>query len=168
MCAEDASSYVVRDIFTGEVILSVDPSLVVRAHNGTCRVPRVSLTPSQTEVWEKHKQEAGFYEALDAIVGPVRPQCLFYRRVLTDLEGDDTAKSCERSCSAQRTESGEFAALRDTRVYACEFREPRDFVSLERLREFDRKAMVKVAEQTKELDIEAALAALNNGENQNG
>lgn len=167
VCAEDASAYVLRRCYGGDVVVTVNPGQVTVRPDGTTVVHKNNLSP---EDWEKALR----YAKEDALFGsermtyfyvePLRPQCAHYKRVLTDLEGDGKAKSCERSCSAQRTESGEFASLRDTRVYACEFRSPPDFVSLQRLKDFDRKAMEASVRENQELDLEAALAAVNNRE----
>lgn len=93
-------------------------------------------------------------------VEPIRPQCAFYRRVMTDFEGQAEIKAVERACTAQRTEGGEFIALRDTRVYACEHRAPRDFVSERRLRDFDARRIAEGKRVEEEFDVEGQLAAL--------
>lgn len=94
-----------------------------------------------------------------AQVQPIRPQCEYYKRVMTDFESQDGIKQVERVCTAQRTEGGEYVSLRDTRVYACEHRSPPDFVSAERLRKFDQERLQSAQKQTEEFDVEAALAA---------
>lgn len=97
-------------------------------------------------------------------VQPIRPQCYHYRRVMTDFDGhtdgnNKAAKSVERVCAAQRGESGEYVSLNNIRVYACEHRLPRDFVSEERLRSFDRKRLEEAQREEETWDPVAALAA---------
>lgn len=101
-----------------------------------------------------------FPEAKWLSVQPIRKQCCYYKRVMTDFEGQHNIKSVERSCSAQITEGGEYVALRDTRVYACEHRAPRDFVSEKRLRDFDARRIAEAQRVEEEFDVEGQLAAL--------
>lgn len=101
------------------------------------------------------------YAKLETLqVTPIRQQCVHYKRVMTDFEGQAEITSVERSCSAQRTEGGEYVSLRDTRVYACEHRAPRDFVSEKRLREFDARRIAESKRSEEEFDVEGELAAL--------
>lgn len=93
-------------------------------------------------------------------VTPIRQQCYHYKRVMTDFEGQSDIRSVERSCAAQRTDGGEYVALRDTRVYACEHRVPRDFVSEKRLRRFDEQRIAENKRSEEEFDVEGELAAL--------
>lgn len=92
-------------------------------------------------------------------VKPVRPQCVYYKRTMTDFEGQEAITQVERVCTAQRTEGGEYISLRDTRVHACEHRSPRDLVSEQRLRRFDAARLHDAKKRDEEFDVEAALAA---------
>ncbi len=91
---------------------------------------------------------------------PLRPQCEHYKRVMLDFEGSDKNTLVERVCTAQKTEGGEYIALGNTRVYACEHRTPRDFVSEERLRRFDADRVREGKKATEFYDGEAALEAM--------
>ena len=93
-------------------------------------------------------------------VEPLRPQCVHYRRVMLDFEGSDEHKQVERVCSAQRTEGGEYFSLANQRVYACEHRSPRDFVSEDRLRQFDQRAIDQAKKTDTEYDVEGNLGIL--------
>jgi hypothetical protein len=70
---------------------------------------------------------------------------------MTDFENEHQSevRAVERVCTAQKTETGEYLSLANTRVHACEHRAPRDFVSEERLRKFD-QARIASAQKTEE------------------
>ncbi len=93
-------------------------------------------------------------------VEPLRPQCVHYRRVMIDFEGSDKYNQVERVCSAQRTDGGEYFSLNNMRVHACEHRSPRDFVSEERLRTFDQRAIDLAKRTDAEYDVEGNLGIL--------
>jgi hypothetical protein len=78
---------------------------------------------------------------------------------MIDFESDHRSeiRQIERSCTAQRTESGEYVSLGDTRVHACEHRLPRDFVSEERLRKFDQARINSTKKTEAPWDSGAAL-----------
>src|SRR5882672_5236129 len=155
VCMAQDEEFVIRD-YWGDILVRVHAFLVRR-----------KLSEDGSEDWlapltqEQHKA-AGEPIALtggkDFLYGvePLRPQCQHYKRVMTDFENTDS-KGVERVCTAQRTDSGEFLSLRDQRVYACEHRSPRDFVSEERLRKFDERAMALAKKPDEEWDGEAAL-----------
>lgn len=167
VCMGDESAFVIRDEW-GDVLVTVDPSVVVpwRDDDGTyLRVAPLTeeqLSKSKASVWA-YRGETNYY-----VVTPLRAQCEHYKRVMTDFEGSDEHKTVERVCSAQRTEGGEYVALKDTRVYACEHRVPRDFVSEDRLRKFDAARVAEGKKTVEYWDGEAALeAALRAEEEQN-
>jgi hypothetical protein len=81
---------------------------------------------------------------LARLLEPARPACSWYARILTDFADDPKLRSMERLCTLQKTEGGEHVSLRDTRIYACELRHPPDFVSADRLRQWDAE---RIAEQ---------------------
>jgi len=86
-----------------------------------------------------------------------------------DFEGSSEHSTVERSCTAQRTEGGEYIALGNTRIYACEHRVPRDFVSEQRLRKFDAESVARSKKSVVEWDGAYALeAALAEEEEKNG
>jgi hypothetical protein len=132
----DESVFVIRDEL-GNVVCEVGAHLVVRMGNGTYRVRNEVMAQAQRAALEKLIATGLIIESWT--VEPQRPQCEYYRRVMTDFEGNAEHQQVERVCAAQRTEAGEYTSLSDTRVFACEHRSPRDFVSEERLRRFDEK-----------------------------
>lgn len=144
VCMGDASEFVVRDGW-GEIYLRFTPDRVLVSPNGGYYVGEL-LTPEVEQA-----RLGGFFDVPHArlSVEPLRPQCAYYRRVMTDFEQSDEHRQVERVCSAQRGETGEFVSLNNTRVYACEHRSPRDFVSEDRLRRFDER-LVAATKKTEE------------------
>jgi hypothetical protein len=135
ICMGDESVFVIRDDW-GDAVIQVPASRVRRGRGGEFFA---KLTQEETEKLDSacvsFLRGTGSWNTVE----PLRTQCSFYRRVMTDFEGNAEHQQVERVCSAQRTESGEFTSLSDTRVFACEHRAPRDFVSEERLKRFDEK-----------------------------
>jgi hypothetical protein len=162
VCMGDESAFVIRDEW-GDVLLSVEPARVRRYTTFTSVGDEIQgwLAPLTSE----QRDQAGCPTAVRGgadlwyWVEPLRPQCEHYKRVMTDFEGSDENKRVERVCTAQRTEGGEYIALGDTRVYACEHRTPRDFVSEQRLRQFDAEVVSRGKKTVKYWDGEAALEA---------
>lgn len=141
VCMGDESVFVVRDRW-GDIVIDIEPNKVRFAvSQGQYETPFGLLTDHQRELLKK----AGIVENKPEwiVVTPKRPQCRHYKRVLTAFEGDSRIRQVERVCSAQRGEGGEYVTLRDTEVFACEHRLPRDFVSEERLRRFDEKRVAE-------------------------
>jgi hypothetical protein len=162
VCMGDESVFVVRDLWD-EVRLTFEPD-EVRRSGDEYFVARDTLSEKVLNVLgalEKELRDIGAkgeFETPWLKVEPLRPQCHYYRRVMTDFEGSDEHQTVERVCTAQRTEGGEYIALGNTRVYACEHRVPRDFVSEERLRKFDAERVAAGRKTEEEWDAEAALA----------
>lgn len=160
ICMGDESVFVIRDRW-GDVIVRLAPDLVrqecayprpwlvavaVLSDDDKSALIRKGILPS-AEVGVAADNEIEMPDFLQA--EPLRAQCTYYRRVMTDFEGSAEHQQVERVCAAQRTEAGEFTSLSDTRVYACEHRLPRDFVSEERLRRFD-EARIQEGKKTEE------------------
>lgn len=162
VCMEDATQYVIRDGW-GNVLLSVAPDRVRPYQDpdgGDGRMHYLAeLNPEEIGQAQSPKIFMGG-DGFWYRVQPVREQCSFYKRVMLDFEGQDDAKHVERSCTAQRTEGGEYVSLADTRVYACEHRAPRDFVSEQRLRRFDAARVAEAQKTEEEYDVAAKLAAM--------
>lgn len=158
VCMGDESAFVIRDGW-GATLITVAPERIRRFELEDGRVIWVAdLGHLETKAAHGPVCVAGG-EAFWYEVKPLRTQCEFYRRVMIDFESDHQSeiRQVERCCTAQKTESGEFASLTNTRVHACELREPRDFVSEERLRKFD-QARVDSTKKTEEpWDPDAAL-----------
>lgn len=135
VCMGDESAFVIRDDW-GDVVIEVTPDRVRRGRHG-----QYFAQVTEDEIKQLTRKGADFLQDTNAwnAVEPRRVQCGFYRRVMTDFEGNADHRQVERVCAAQRTESGEFTSLSDQRVFACEHRAPRDFVSEERLKRFDEK-----------------------------
>lgn len=167
VCMGDESVFVIRD-FRDQVVMQFSPDRVQRtaaAYGGVWYIESEVLTGDELRKIDELKvYPERLLPVLAYGVVPLRPQCEHYRRVMMDFEGSDAAKSVERVCTAQRTEAGEFTSLRDTRVYACEHRAPRDFVSEQRLRDFDAKRVEDAKKTVEDWDAEAALAAAAQGE----
>lgn len=164
VCMGDESVFVVRDLWD-EVRLEFQPEEVRRSGDEHF-VARASITGEALNVLSVLENELKEIGALSRFqspwlkVEPLRPQCAHYRRVLTDFESSDTAKQMERVCTAQRTEGGEYISLANTRVYACEHRSPRDFVSEDRLRKFDETAINRAKKTSTEYDVVGNLGIL--------
>ncbi len=159
VCMGDESVFVIRDVW-GEPVVRVEAALVRYAQHHEYEGWVAPLTEEQIKAGRAYAIFGTdvFWFAVE----PLRPQCEFYKRVMTDFEQTEF-KAVERVCAAQKTDSGEFLSLRDQRVYACEHRAPRDFVSEERLRKFDAAAVASAKKTDEEWDGEAALAALSPG-----
>ena len=169
VCMGDESAFVIKDSW-GEPLIKLVPGRVRRFTFQDGSLGWVAAL-SEDECSQAHRPTCVmggrvFWYAVE----PLRSQCEHYRRLMIDFEGNHQSeiRQVERSCTAQMTETGEFASLTNTRVHACEHREPRDFVSEERLRKFD-QARVDDTKKTEEppWNPEAALEeALNQvGEN---
>lgn len=149
ICMGDERVFVIRDRW-GEICVEVPPDKVrFNHHLGWHQVASHDLTEKQrgvayVAVGPRVQTNAEFLP-----VEPLRPACEHYKRVMTAFEGDRRLRHVERVCSAQRGESGEYVSLADQEVFACEHRQPRDFVSEERLRTFDEKkiAAAQVADE---------------------
>ncbi len=170
VCMGDESVFVVRDLW-GTVVLRFGTVTVprVRRSDDEYFVSRWDLNEDQLNglvIVERELREIGAlseHQSPWLKVTPLRPQCVHYRRVMTDFQGavdgdNKTAKQVERVCAAQRGESGEYVSLNNTRVYACEHRSPRDFVSEERLRRFDADSIEASKKPTEQWDLDAAEA----------
>ena len=129
VCMGDESVFVKRNEW-GEITLRVMPDQV--RYNCSLGEYRGHLSAEEMYAWSRTTNRAG-----DVTVEPLRPQCQHYKRVMTPFENDPVIRQVTRMCSAQRGEGGEYLSLSDQQVLACEHRFPRDFVSEERLRQFD-------------------------------
>jgi len=163
VCMGDDSQFVIRGVW-GDVLVSVDPSLVrpypgeygLRGWLAPLTAKQIDLTSAQAIIAARDLSGA---QRLWYQVEPLRPQCKHYCRVMTDFEGSDEHKTVERVCTAQRTEGGEYISLGNTRIYACEHRNPRDFVSEQRLRKFDAESVARSKKSDEDWDGDAALEA---------
>ena len=145
VCMGDESVFVVRDEW-GDIILRVPPTQVRRDRAGNYRLLTSTLN---AEGSTSHPVE------------PLRPQCAYYRRVMTSFEGQTQGmqdiRHVSRVCVAQRSETGEFVSLGGSEVFACEHRSPRDFVSEDRLRRFDERVVEQSRKTEETWDPEQAI-----------
>ncbi len=148
ICMADTRSFVSRNSL-GEIMRVLTPDQVQRASNGSYFI----LIDE-----DGHINSQGGSIRID--VEPVRPQCAFYMRQMTDISTDRERRFIQRACLAQRSETGEYVSLRDGALYACSLRSPRHLESEALLDAFDAG---KIAEEQKKqemasFDVDAALA----------
>lgn len=187
VCMGDVSSFVLVNNF-GDALATFEPHEVECAPNGRYRARtqlayercKASVTVRRAlELAKSHgddvtdeKSPFVFLAAiLQTVVGtvitidwvtvePLRPPCKHYARQLTDFEDPD-AKMIMRLCTVRRTDEGEFVSLRDTVVYACELRSPRDPITEQQLTSFDdnlvRLGRQRKQEESETFDVDAAL-----------
>lgn len=110
ICMGDTSRFVVRDKY-GRIVQEFSPDQVKRMPSGTW------LATHNTEEIE---------------VEPIRPACKYYARQLGQGGDNPEIKVTYRLCSARRTTEGAFMSVRDTGMWACSLREPRDLASEEK------------------------------------
>ncbi len=105
-CMENRSAFVIRGEH-GKIDKSFPPEYVFRRPDGT---------------WEVRD---GF-EMAGSDVEPLRPACKHYVRQVTSFENRSDKRLHLRLCAARRTTEGTFMTVRDSAIYACSMREPRD------------------------------------------
>jgi len=173
VCMGDESVFVVRDLWNA-VVLEFSPERVKRRSDGEYFVVRAELTAVELPLLALAERQLYDNGALSGRqspwlkVLPFRPQCRHYKRLMTDFEGDAEHMSVERVCTAQRSEEGEYFSVGNVRILACEHRVPRDFVSEERLRQFDKKAIEMADPPKDDWDIDAELDAQSKEEDPHG
>lgn len=163
VCIADKSSFVQRDSRWGEILATFEPSEVKRSPSGEYYVEidamEKTLAPELLEacIAEAAKDPRSL---MRFVVEPVRPQCKYLRRQMTDFQDASNNQLVERLCTARRDSESFFLSLRDQQVHACELREPRHGESEQRLDRFD-DAKIKLGaeryEEGGEFDVDAAL-----------
>jgi len=172
VCMGDESVFVVRDLWD-KIQLEFSPERVRRSDDEHF-VARHTLSETELKklgIVERELIDIGAksrHQTPWLKVEPLRPQCHHYRRLMTDFEGDAEHMSVERVCTAQRSEEGEYFSVGNVRILACEHRVPRDFVSEERLRQFDKKAIEMADPPKDDWDIDAELDAQSKEEDPHG
>lgn len=173
VCIADTSKFVFRDEW-GEVLLEFEESEVHRAPNGRWFVTEIEIARKANAVglarhwcselnvpwFDDAQMFERFYEDRPGLqrieIEPIRPACKRMARHMTDLEGASHVVSVERLCTAMRDEQGALYSLRDTQMFACELREPRDPRTEARLEKFDdgkiRLGLLRVEEEGFVLD----------------
>lgn len=93
-------------------------------------------------------------------VEPIRPACVHYARLQTDISADRTRRYLSRSCMAQRSETGEYYSVGDAAIYACSLRSPRHLESEQILDDFDALKVQQANEKIQAglFDVDAELA----------
>lgn len=99
-------------------------------------VPQEALTSRTKDQLELEKRPA--YSG-PVVVQPKRAACEYYVRQITQFEHNPEARVVLRLCSARRTTEGAFMSVRDTAVWACTMRNPRDYESEELIDNFDKE-----------------------------
>ncbi len=147
VCMADTSSFVHRNL-DGEVMREYAPFQVKRLANGTYMTDAEHIASDQKPIR----------------VEPIRPACKHYLRQATDISFDRTARFFQRSCLAQRSDTGEYVSLRDCAIYACTLREPRHIPSEKQLDDFDASLLAqelnRKSQETFDVDAELAKADL--------
>lgn len=132
VCMEDTSSFVTRGEW-GDVERTYHPAEVNREANG------------RYTVQGEHKERIEVF--------PVRPRCAHYVRQVSQFDYNADAKVHLRLCAARRTTEGTFMSLRDGAMWACSMREPRDFLSEEKLLDSFDAEKVKQGESREHFSI---------------
>lgn len=109
VCMEDMSKFVVRDEY-GTIKTEYENVDVLRKPNG------------------------GYFlkEHPDTVVEPIRPRCAHYIRQMAMFDHNPDGKVHLRLCAARRTTEGTFMTVRDSAMWACSMRSPRDLITEEK------------------------------------
>lgn len=168
ICMADKRSFVVRDQ-DGSVLVSFTPAEVSRLPNGEYfvemehlhrKLSAVGVKPWIAEEDCPQVRRGGVLCAV-AHVEPIRPECVHYLRMQTDLAADRDARYLQRACMKQRSEDGEYYSVRDSLIAACNLRSPRHYPSEALLDKFDEDKVSQARErdQMEEFDVDEALLA---------
>lgn len=172
VCMADTRSFVIRDPGTGAALAEFKTAK--RLPNGDYYVSLEEAKRAAAVLGGWVPEGAGFSlwsgdpsaPWVDMVeVEPVRRACKHYLRQMTDLSSDRESRFIQRSCLAQRSETGEYVSLRDSALFACSIREPRHLESEALLDGFDDGKMAEAQQKTEmaSFDVDAALARENLG-----
>jgi hypothetical protein len=160
VCLGDESEFVLRSPRWGDVVGRFTPEVVETSPSGEHYV-------SIERAIESGAPWLSVLRATDPLtlrvrVEPIRPQCSFLAQQMADFGDESSHQILERLCTARRDDHSFFMGLRDTRVYACELREPRDRQSEERVRIMNNTKIILGKERLSEtgekpFDVDAAL-----------
>lgn len=158
VCMEDKRSFVTRNS-DGSVYASFAPNVVKRLPNGTYFVELAeykSVTGFDAPSLEQHR--TGERHVME--VEPIRPACVHYARIQSDISADRSRRYLSRSCMAQRSETGEYYSVGDAAIYACSLRSPRHLESEQILDDFDALKVQQANEKIQAglFDVDAELA----------
>lgn len=185
VCMADTRSFVLR-ASCGSVYVSFEPSVVKRSASGAYYVEMSTMMAAVNAAYPDRELgggsrenftslpwglQCGFQlmrggsEVTVATVEPVRPECIHYLRLQSDISADRERRFLVRSCMKQQSESGEYTSVGDAVIAACNVRYPRHLESEAILDEFDRK-QIEAGRKKQDLgsfDIEKELAAEGGG-----
>lgn len=159
VCMEDRSAFVVRNGW-GEELLRFPAGAATRTPIGTWRIPWDDAVTMSGDAIERYRAkyvgrlgndaDAKVFATLVSVeahgmgrsgdwlvVEPVRPACQHYVRQRVAFELNAQHSEQKRLCAARRTTEGTFMSVRDAGIWACDMREPQDFVSVQALDDFD-------------------------------
>ena len=132
VCMEDLSSFVVRGMH-GDITERFEPEEVEQKPDGKYYVK--DSEPSNRQGLKN--------------VEPVRPRCQHYVRQMSMADYNPELKSHLRLCAARRTTEGTFMTLRDSAMWACSMREPRDLITeASLLDKFDKEKILQGKNRT--------------------
>lgn len=169
VCMEDKRSFVIRNS-DGSIWVEFTPEEVERLASGEYYVRAEKLvdrSKNQFAVSVARDYECLADTRIDgelrevAIVEPVRPRCVHYLRILTDISADRARRYLTRSCMAQKSDTGEYVSVGDAAIFACGIRSPRHADSEAVLDSFDDLSMQKSVERQKvgAFDVDRELEA---------
>jgi hypothetical protein len=157
ICMEDERSFVIREDRWGDVIASFPPEDVEESPNGRFYVTVATAKKLEPEVFKKLHEYLGSEDILTLEgqsedywrieVWPVRERCHFLIAMMTGFEGGTENVDLRRLCGLRHDEGGDFMSLRDEMMIACVGRSPRDFVSVDRVRKFNKRSIEQGAER---------------------
>jgi hypothetical protein len=171
VCIADTRRFVIRNRW-GEIIVGFDPAVVEQADNGEYRVAFSELARA---LRGEGRRLLGLRRLRDlpilvgrirppwVIVDPLRPECRHLATQMTDFQDNAEHMFVARLCSARRSD-GEFLTVRDSQIFACKLRSPRDFESEQRIHRFDAAKIRQGYEREqggKEFDVDEALEDMN-------
>lgn len=144
VCMADRRRFVVRG--DDGVLCTLEPEQIDR----TTDTPSVKVDSLNAE--QREALRLGRHVTIE----PVRVACEHYARLKTDFMQDPDHRLYMRMCLAQRSETGEYISLQNTRVHACTLRQPRDLPSEQQLDDFDDELTQRKPRE--EFDIDAELS----------
>jgi len=152
VCIADTREFVIRDRW-GDVVGRFGPEMVQRSGGGAYFVT-LEEAIARGVPWVEVARRLD-WRRRRVRVEPLRPQCRFLAQQMTDFQDETDHVMLERLCTARRDDERFFVGLRDTELYACELREPRDFLTEARIERFN-DTKIKLGRERKESAGEGA------------
>src|SRR5580692_5602682 len=104
VCMEDKRSFVIRNS-DGSIFASFAVEQVSRSANGEYSVKKELVTDDQYVAIERSGGVVNGAAGPMIVVEPVRPACLHYLRLMTDISADRSRRFLTRSCMAMKSET---------------------------------------------------------------